>query len=96
MTGWYVKHPMCDMEHESTMCLVLTVDLARVAFTRFALPETPARVWIGEERAIGFEATQIVPSWTARTAPGSWIEVELRARTAAAWADQVVRDGPLV
>ncbi|MEV4071606.1 C39 family peptidase [Nonomuraea fuscirosea] len=62
---------------------MLTVDLARVAFTRFALPETPARVWIGEERAIGFEATQVVPSWTARTAPGSWIEVELRARTAA-------------
>ncbi len=64
------------------MCLVLTVDLARVAFTRFALPETPAAVWVGEERAIGFAATQIVPSWTARTSPGSWIEVELRARTA--------------
>ncbi|MEV5891614.1 C39 family peptidase [Nonomuraea fuscirosea] len=62
---------------------MLTVDLARVAFTRFALPETPARVWVGEECAIGFAATQIVPSWTASTPPGSWIEVELRARTAA-------------
>ncbi|MCF6472847.1 peptidase C39 family protein [Nonomuraea sp. MG754425] len=83
------------------MGLVLTVDLARVAFTRFtvspeATPEatappgagttadrtTGAGRWIGGERPIGFPATQIVPSWTARTPPGTWIEVALRARTA--------------
>ncbi|MEV0383859.1 C39 family peptidase [Nonomuraea sp. NPDC050643] len=107
---------------------MLTVDLARVAFARFAVPEpepepepelepepepepepgselergpgpalVPAHasehvsehvseqagpgVWTGEERLIGFAATQIVPSWTARTPPGSWIEIALRART---------------
>ncbi|MGW0804629.1 C39 family peptidase [Nonomuraea sp. NPDC002799] len=65
------------------MCLVLTVDLARVVFTRFAVPVTPEPVWTGEESRIGFAATQLVPSWTARTPPGAWIEVELRARTAA-------------
>ncbi|MEV0622748.1 C39 family peptidase [Nonomuraea sp. NPDC050404] len=41
-----------------------------------------AGVWISGERLIGFAATQIVPSWTARTPPGSWIEIALRARTA--------------
>lgn len=69
------------MQCETTMCLVLTVDLARVAFARFAVQESSG-VWIGEERAIGFAATQLVPSWTARTPPGSWIEIGLRARTA--------------
>ncbi|SEH00099.1 Peptidase_C39 like family protein [Nonomuraea solani] len=39
-------------------------------------------MWTGEECQIGFAATQIVPSWTARTPPGSWIEIEVRARTA--------------
>jgi hypothetical protein len=62
------------------MCLVLTVDLARVAFTRFAVPLTADVVWTSEEREIGFPATQLVPSWTARTPPGAWIEVALRAR----------------
>ncbi|QYC41060.1 hypothetical protein Nocox_17240 [Nonomuraea coxensis DSM 45129] len=70
------------------MCLVLTVDLARVSFARFAVPPaagdpgatTAGDVWIGEEREIGFPATQLVPSWTARTPPGAWIEVALRAR----------------
>ncbi|GGO71244.1 C39 family peptidase [Nonomuraea cavernae] len=65
------------------MCLVLTVDLARVAFRRFAPPLSgPATAWTSDEQPIGFEATQLVPSWTARTPPGGWIEVELRARTA--------------
>jgi hypothetical protein len=68
------------------MWLVLTVDLTHVAFTRLSLPENGADsgegVWAGEEHPIGFPATQIVPSWTARTPPGAWIEVALRARTA--------------
>ncbi|NJP87999.1 peptidase C39 family protein [Nonomuraea sp. FMUSA5-5] len=63
------------------MCLVLTVDLAHVAFARLTVP-AGARVWTGEELPIGFAATQLVPSWTARTPPGAWIEVALRARTA--------------
>ncbi|MET8866319.1 C39 family peptidase [Nonomuraea sp. NPDC004580] len=64
------------------MCLVLTVDLARVAFTRFAVPtaQEGAQEWTGEEHPIGFAATQIIPSWTARTPPGSWIEIALRAK----------------
>ncbi|SEM34033.1 Peptidase_C39 like family protein [Nonomuraea pusilla] len=64
---------------------VLTVDLAPVAFTRFAVPGEALRggeAWTGEERAVGFAATQLVPSWTARTPAGCWIEVELRVRTA--------------
>nr|SBO94897.1 membrane protein [Nonomuraea gerenzanensis] len=71
------------------MCLVLTVDLAHVAFSRFTVPDEtgptetdPDGAWVGEERPIGFPATQLVPSWTARTPPGAWIEVALRARTA--------------
>jgi len=64
------------------MSLVLTVDLARVAFTRFSVPAGQA-AWTGAEQSIGFPATQLVASWTARTPPGSWIEVELRATTAA-------------
>lgn len=78
---------MCDTGYKTTMWLVLTVDLARVAFTRFAVPEITGLgaiggEWTGAEHPVGFEATQIVPSWTARTAPGSWIEIALRARTA--------------
>ncbi|TMR30275.1 peptidase C39 family protein [Nonomuraea zeae] len=69
------------------MGLVLTVDLARVAYTRLPVPGdtggTDDGVWTGEECPIGFAATQLVPSWTARTPPGSWIEVALRAWTAA-------------
>ncbi|GAA4235792.1 hypothetical protein FHR32_008523 [Streptosporangium album] len=37
--------------------------------------------WTGEERAIGFSATELVPSWTASTPPGTWLEVALQART---------------
>ena len=69
------------------MRMVLTVDLARVTLTRCAVPDSGAvtdapEVWTSEELPIGFPATQLVPSWTARTPPGAWIEVELRARTA--------------
>ncbi|OUC90134.1 hypothetical protein CA984_36540 [Streptosporangium minutum] len=39
--------------------------------------------WTGEERAIGFPATELVPSWTASTPPGTWLEVGLQARTVA-------------
>lgn len=70
---------MCDTRCETTICLVLTVDLARVAFTRFTVP---VGTWTSDEHQVGFAATQLVPSWTARTPPGSWIEVALRARTA--------------
>ncbi|MFG1749873.1 C39 family peptidase [Streptosporangium sandarakinum] len=38
--------------------------------------------WTGEETPLGFPAAELVPSWTASAPPGSWIEVELRARTA--------------
>jgi hypothetical protein len=67
--------------------MVLTVDLARVTLTRCAVPASGAvtgapEVWTSEELPIGFPAMQLVPSWTARTPPGAWIEVELRARTA--------------
>lgn len=85
----------------TTIGLVLTVDLARVAFHRFA-PAEPLetgtarhedpfgsgqatwehRRWTSDEREIGFAATELVPSWTATTPPGSWLEVELQARTA--------------
>ncbi|MEV0974951.1 C39 family peptidase [Microtetraspora glauca] len=37
--------------------------------------------WTSPEREIGFPATELVPSWTANTPPGAWLEVELQART---------------
>ncbi|MEV6863690.1 C39 family peptidase [Streptosporangium subroseum] len=37
--------------------------------------------WTSEERAIGFPATELVPSWAASTPPGTWLEVGLQART---------------
>ncbi|NBE95630.1 peptidase C39 family protein [Nonomuraea sp. KC401] len=64
------------------MWVVLTVDLSPVAFARFAVPGDGPGTWTGEEHPIGFAATQLVPSWTARTPPGAWIEIALRARTA--------------
>src|SRR4051812_31489576 len=54
----------------------------RVAFARFAVPATPLTSWTSPEHRIGFIATQLVPSWTARTPPGTWIEVELQVRLA--------------
>jgi hypothetical protein len=68
--------------HTARIGLVLTVDLARVAFARFAMPTTPLTSWTSPERQIGFPATQLVPSWTAVTPPGTWIEVELQVRAA--------------
>lgn len=41
----------------------------------------PYTRWTSEEREIGFPATELVPSWTAGAPKGSWIRVELRART---------------
>ncbi|WP_214103004.1 peptidase C39 family protein [Acrocarpospora catenulata] len=38
--------------------------------------------WTSPERSIGFDATEVIPSWTADTPPGSWIQVDLRARNA--------------
>ncbi|MDH2430700.1 C39 family peptidase [Sphaerisporangium sp. TRM90804] len=37
--------------------------------------------WTSEERAVGFPATELVPSWVASAPKGAWIRVELRART---------------
>ncbi len=71
---------MRDNRCETTMGPVLTVDLARVAFARFAMPATPLTSWTSPEHPIGFTATQLVPSWTALTPPGTWIEVELQVR----------------
>ncbi|PZG38192.1 hypothetical protein C1I98_24445 [Spongiactinospora gelatinilytica] len=42
----------------------------------------PFRRWESEEREIGFPATELVPSWSAVTPPGTWLTVELRGRTA--------------
>ncbi|MEU9886008.1 C39 family peptidase [Sphaerisporangium sp. NPDC051011] len=41
----------------------------------------PYARWTSEEREIGFPATELVPSWTAAAPKGSWLRVELRART---------------
>ncbi|MEU6728188.1 C39 family peptidase [Nonomuraea wenchangensis] len=38
--------------------------------------------WTGPERAIGFPATELIASWTADLPPGSWLQVEARARNA--------------
>ncbi|GLX01217.1 membrane protein [Microtetraspora sp. NBRC 16547] len=38
--------------------------------------------WTSDEREIGFPATELVPSWTANTPPGSWLQVDVQARTA--------------
>ncbi len=79
---------MRDLRRDPTMGLVLTVDRPRVALTRFIVPPAPPVLpdtgdgWTGDDQRIGFPATQLVPSWTARTPPGSWIEVELQAVTA--------------
>lgn len=36
--------------------------------------------WTSDEREIGFAAGELVPSWTAHTPAGSWLEIELQAR----------------
>ncbi|GAA3805336.1 peptidase C39 family protein [Sphaerisporangium flaviroseum] len=41
----------------------------------------PYTRWTSEERAIGFPATELVPSWTATAPKGAWLRVELQART---------------
>ncbi|WP_275412154.1 C39 family peptidase [Sphaerisporangium rufum] len=41
----------------------------------------PYTRWTSEEREIGFPATELVPSWTAAAPKGTWLRVELRART---------------
>lgn len=43
----------------------------------------PHRRWTGPEQPIAFPAAELVASWIARTPPGSWLEVELQARTEA-------------
>ncbi|NRQ32771.1 peptidase C39 family protein [Nonomuraea sp. NN258] len=53
-------------------------DLVPLSLMRFT---ASAGGWTSEERQIGFAATQLIPSWTGRTAPGTWIEVELQATT---------------
>jgi hypothetical protein len=39
--------------------------------------------WTSEWLEVGFPFSQVIPSWNADTPPGTWIEVELQARTAA-------------
>ncbi|MCG5217845.1 peptidase C39 family protein [Streptosporangium sp. KLBMP 9127] len=34
--------------------------------------------WTGKVEAVGFDATELVASWTADTPPGTWVQVELR------------------
>lgn len=54
-----------------------------VALTRFTVPPpAPGDCWTSDDQPTGFPAAQLVPSWTAHTPPGSWIEVELQAVTA--------------
>ncbi|SEF75485.1 Peptidase_C39 like family protein [Nonomuraea solani] len=38
--------------------------------------------WTGPEQDIGFPATELIASWTADVPPGSWLQVEARARNA--------------
>lgn len=68
---------MCDRRVETTIWLVLTADLARVSFHRFPAGQAPDSF-----TEVGFAATELVPSWTAVTQKGTWIEVSLQARTA--------------
>ncbi|MEV4489775.1 peptidase C39 family protein [Micromonospora coxensis] len=44
--------------------------------------------WTSPPVATGFGVREIVPSWTARTPPGCWIEVEVRG-----WHDDAPRTG---
>ncbi|WP_279339619.1 C39 family peptidase [Sphaerisporangium perillae] len=39
--------------------------------------------WTGQERPIGFAATEAVASWNADTPAGSWLQVEMRGRNSA-------------
>ncbi|MEU8107166.1 C39 family peptidase [Nonomuraea muscovyensis] len=39
--------------------------------------------WTGPERAVGFPAGELIASWTADIPPGSWMQVEARARNSA-------------
>ncbi|NRQ37802.1 C39 family peptidase [Nonomuraea sp. NN258] len=39
--------------------------------------------WTSPERPVGFPATELIASWTADTPPGSWVQIETRARHAA-------------
>ena len=39
--------------------------------------------WVSNWVAAGFPFSQAIPSWSADTPPGTWIEIELQARTAA-------------
>ncbi|MEV0614033.1 C39 family peptidase [Nonomuraea sp. NPDC050404] len=38
--------------------------------------------WTGPEQAIGFEATELIASWTADVPAGSWMQVEARGKNA--------------
>jgi hypothetical protein len=37
--------------------------------------------WTGPVRRIGFGATALIASWTAAAPPGTWLQVEMKART---------------
>jgi hypothetical protein len=48
---------------------------------------TPVTALQGPEQASPAPCTAAIPSWIAETPPGSWIEVQLRARTAGRWTN---------
>ncbi|NUR83760.1 MAG: peptidase C39 family protein, partial [Nonomuraea sp.] len=64
----------------------MAISVRQAAYHREQVTEQPFRpagkwevaTWTGPMRTIGFAATEIVPSWTARTPEESWIKVELQ------------------
>src|SRR5689334_9912673 len=50
-----------------------------------AAPDTGLLTLMGPEQAAPAPFSAAVPSWVAETPAGSWIEVQLRARTAGHW-----------
>ena len=45
----------------------------------------PATLLLGPEQAASAPFNAAIPSWIAQTPPGSWTEVQLRARIASHW-----------
>lgn len=50
----------------------------RESITAITAITAGATYWTAPEREVGFAATELVPSWTADTPPGTWIRIELR------------------
>lgn len=47
-------------------------------------------VWTSSEVTPGFDFTELVASWNARTPAGTWLEVALQVRTGESWSDWYV------